>query len=146
MLHKIPFSNEVPIFTKIQLSEISSLFTMGINLEKFICAVIMAAFLVPVSKSWIEWRIIFKEFFLPFVILTLILITPAILTNFVKFNFKISSHTLIFSLNNLLLVSFAEEVFFRGFLQKNIQFIMNKLFLNRIKVNYILQPLEIPKL
>ena len=138
MTRKIPFSNEIPIFTNIQLSEISSQFSMGINLEKFICALIMASFLIPLARSWMEWKTIFKEFFFPFIILTLILITPAILTHFVKFNFKISMNTILFSLDSLFVVSFAEEVFFRGFLQNNIQLIMDKLFINKNKIVYIL--------
>ena len=58
----------------------------------------------------------------------ILIIFPAVVSGYVKFDPKIPNITLIWVLNNLLFVSFSEEVIYRGFLQKNLtQWLPNKL-------------------
>ena len=116
----IPFSNPVPIFEGIKFSSISAPFWMGINIEKAVCGIILTAYIIKRAKTFSEWKTIFKEFIPVLLILIILLFTPAIFTGFVKLNYKIPDGMYLFILNNLLLTSVAEEVFFRGFLQKKL--------------------------
>lgn len=120
MKGRIPFSNPIPIFEGVKFSSISAPFWMGINIEKAVCGIILTAYIIKRSKSFSEWKTIIKEFIPVLLILIIFLLTPAVLTGFVKFNYKIPDGMYLFILNNLLLTSVAEEVFFRGFLQKKL--------------------------
>jgi membrane protease YdiL (CAAX protease family) len=83
-------------------------------------------YFIRFAKSKKEWRIATKDFLFPFFLLFCVLITPSLMTNFVKFDFKLSFETMIFSLDNLFIVAFSEEVFFRGFLQKQLMLFFSK--------------------
>ncbi len=120
MKNLIPDSKGISIFQGVKFSPISAPFSMMINIEKAVCGILLTAFIIKRCKSFSEWKIIIRESFIPLVVLIVVLMTPAILTNFVKFDYKIPDGMLFFILNNLLLTCVAEEVFFRGFLQKNL--------------------------
>ncbi len=120
MKNLIPDSKGISIFQGVKFSPISAPFSMKINIEKAVCGILLTAFIVKRCKSVSEWKKIIQESFIPLVVLVVVLMTPAILTNFVKFDYKIPDGMLYFILNNLLLTCVAEEVFFRGFLQKNL--------------------------
>lgn len=120
MKNLIPDSKGISVFQGIKFSPISAPFSMKINIEKGVCGIFLAAFIIKKRKSFSEWKKIIREIFIPLVVLVAVLMTPAILTNFVKFDYKIPDGLLLFILNNLLLTCVAEEVFFRGFLQKNL--------------------------
>ncbi len=126
--HVILSSKHITIFDGIRFSTISAPFWMGINIEKSICGIILAAFLLKISRSFSEWKTILKEFLPIYIILTLILLLPAFITGFIKYDFKLPDNMYLFIANNLLLTCLAEEVIFRGFLQKNIHDILAKTF------------------
>ena len=128
MKNLIPDSKGIPIFQGIKFSPISAPFSMKINIEKAVCGIILTAFIIKRCRSFSEWKKIIQETFIPLIALVVILMSPAVLTNFVKFDFKIPEGMILFILNNLLLTCVAEEVFFRGFLQKNLfEFFNNNL-------------------
>ena len=130
-LSLIPFlqdSQKIPIYTGEKFSSISAPFWMGINIEKSVCGVILGAYLINISRSFSNWLKIFKEFFPIYIIITIALLLPAYLTSYIKFDFKLPENMYLFIANNLLLTCVAEEVFFRGFMQKNLQNIFAKNF------------------
>ncbi|WGL60016.1 CPBP family intramembrane metalloprotease [Pigmentibacter sp. JX0631] len=124
-------SQQVPIFSGERFSPISAPFWMGINIEKGVCGIILAAFLLNISRSFSNWKKIFKEFIPVYIILTVVLLLPAYLTNFIKYDFKLPENMYLFIANNLLLTCVAEEVIFRGFLQKN----LNNIFVKNFKMS-----------
>ncbi|APJ03889.1 CPBP family intramembrane glutamic endopeptidase [Silvanigrella aquatica] len=120
ILKIIPESKSIPIFQGVTFSPLSKPFWMSIEIEKSVCGIILTAFLIKKSKKLSDWFQTIKEFPLPLITLLLFLLTPALLSHFVKINYKIPSDTYLFIINNLLLTCVAEEAFFRGFLQKNL--------------------------
>lgn len=120
MKNAVPLSKAIPIFEGIKFSLISAPFRMGINIEKAVCGIILTSYIIKKSKSFSDWKTVFKEFIPVLIILVIVLLTPALLTNFIKFNFKIPNEIYLYIANNLLLTCVAEEVFFRGFLQKKL--------------------------
>ncbi|WP_161597533.1 CPBP family intramembrane glutamic endopeptidase [Fluviispira multicolorata] len=127
-----PYSTEIPIFTGVKFSSISKPFWLDINVEKTVCAVSMAAILMKRCQTFNEWKKIFKEAFLPLLIITVIIIPCGVLTGFIKFDFKLAAGAFYFLSINLFLVCVAEEVFFRGFLQKRIFDFLSKHFKSKI--------------
>ncbi len=55
------------------------------------------------------------------------LLLPAILIHYCRFDFKLSPVFPVWMLNNLILVCFAEEVFFRGYIQESLCQFLNHL-------------------
>lgn len=126
----LPWFKNIIILDKVRFSEISTPFTMQVNLAKDLCGLMMASLLFTWNQKWQDWKYSLQGIFIPICILTIILMAPALATHFIKFNFKIPSESLLYILDNLLLVSVVEEVFFRGFIQQNLK----KLFIH-IKCN-----------
>lgn len=121
-------SKSIYLFEGTKFSPISAPFFLRINIEKAVLGIILAAYLVKIASTFNEWKKIIKEFFSVYSVIVLLLLTPAVITNYIKFDFKIPSEIYLFILNNLLLTCLAEEVIFRGFLQKNIYNILQKMF------------------
>ncbi len=122
----LPWFKNIVLLDNIKLSELSKPFTIQVNLAKDICGLIMASFFLSWNKRLHDWKETFRPIFTPLLCLIVIIMVPALAVHFIKFDFKIPSSTLLFILNNLLLVSLVEEVFFRGFIQAQLK----KIFLS----------------
>ncbi|ASW72984.1 hypothetical protein IQ37_09830 [Chryseobacterium piperi] len=115
--HILPGFNNVLIFDKIQVSKDAVPFTMYFNIDKTLTGLILLLLVVPMNthlKSALKksWHLILAAI--------LLLMGLSLLFNFVKFDFKFYSYFFIWALNNLLIVTMAEEVLFRGFFQRHL--------------------------
>ena len=114
-----PHENYVMLLDNVRLSEHSKPFIMGINIEKTLVAILLASHLIHFNQTQTEWVKCIKVAILPSVLVCLLLLTPAIMTNFVRFEPKFPlPATMLFALHNIFLVCLAEEVFFRGIIQQ----------------------------
>ncbi|WP_186644786.1 CPBP family intramembrane glutamic endopeptidase [Fluviispira vulneris] len=123
-----PYSTEIPIFTGVRFSPISKPFWLDINVEKSVCAIIFAAILIKKSDKLSDWKKVFKDLLLPLAVILAIIIPTGLITGYIKFDFKLPSGSFYFLSINLFLVCVAEEVFFRGFLQRKIFEFLSKYF------------------
>lgn len=121
-----PHTSQIPIFTGLRFSSISSPYWLDINIEKTLCGVFMAALLIKRVSSLKEWKKVLQEVWLPLLVLLLVLISMAFLFGYIKFDFKFPKEIFYFIAIKLTLTCFAEEVFFRGFLQNNITSFLSK--------------------
>jgi len=111
-------ANYIMLLDNVRLSPHSKPFTMGLNIEKTLVAVLLATHLIYLNRSIAEWKMIIRAAILPSILVCLVLLAPALLTGFVRVEFKFPLPAIVlFALHNLLLVCLAEEVLFRGILQ-----------------------------
>ena len=119
--HLIPGFQNLRVFTDLHLSASSSPFTMYLNFDKTIAAMILALssglFLKQTSpfgkKSLAE--------VLKISLLCVALLIPlAVLSGYVAFDPKYPETSWLWAFNNLIFVCFAEEVIFRGVIQKHL--------------------------
>lgn len=117
ILHKMPgFNNEI-ILNKITISNISKTYTAYFNVDKIFCGLILYTGTSLIINERFLDKYAAKQTLLIGLACILVLLTPALLTGYVKFNPKIPKVLPLWMLNNFLFVCFTEEVIFRGFLQ-----------------------------
>lgn len=121
-LHKIPGYNNLPILNKIKLNENSAPFSIWLNFDKPMI-VIFLLLLSPLTITLClqDYKKIFKEGWMFFLVLPLLLIIAGIIANYVKFDFKIPAVTGLWTINMLFFTCLSEELFFRYFLQNNLE-------------------------
>lgn len=120
VLHNIPgFKILIPVLME-KVSAASRPYTLYINIDKVMAALIIYSVSdLVVNEKYINIKAL-KQTALVLILNILVIISPALLSGYVKFDPKIPNITLIWLINNFLFVSFSEEVIYRGFLQKNL--------------------------
>lgn len=74
------------------------------------------------------------------------LIFVAFILNYIDFNFKINKHTFVFILNNLFFIALTEEIFFRGFLFKQLSIIFKRKYLAFFISNLLFSLIHMPNI
>ncbi|MBQ3565381.1 MAG: CPBP family intramembrane metalloprotease [Alphaproteobacteria bacterium] len=124
--HAMPgFANPI-IFDHVQVSQMSSYYSMRINFDKVIPALIIFTFWI---HSNFKWSLLSYQIKVTAAVSTACIaciLFPAVLSGFVKFDPKIPNITTVWALNNLFCVCFSEEVIFRLYVQSKVeQFVRN---------------------
>jgi len=124
--HLMPGFSSLLALNQVQLSTLSSPFSMYLNFDK-VMAGVMLYVLSPLYSA--ERKIDASS--LQYTIFALIaciavIVGVAYTSGYIKLDAKLPSILPIFVLNNFFFVCFAEEVIFRGFLQNNIQKLLGK--------------------
>ncbi len=117
--HQIPgFSNEL-VINRLKLSELSVPFSMYLNFDKVMAALIIFSVSnignkVPDGES-------LKITIYLLISCVMLAMIPAFLTGYVKLDLKIPDVILLWSINNFFFVCASEEIFFRGLLQSTLR-------------------------
>ena len=120
VLHMIPGFNKMLVFDRVTKSVISAPFTMYINVDKIIAALILFLHSDLFDKNQSLDKRSFLIVLQLLILCSSILMLAGLLTGYIKFDFKIPQILFVWSLNNLLFVSFSEEVIFRGVIQRKL--------------------------
>lgn len=115
--HIVPGFNNVLYFDKIQVSKDAVPFTMYFNADKLLAGLVILLLIIPLRTDL--WQGIKKTWML-FLMTLVLLLSLSVLFHFVRFDFKFHSYFIIWGINNLFIVCMAEEVLFRGFLQRHL--------------------------
>ncbi|GAB4167410.1 MAG: CPBP family intramembrane metalloprotease [Rickettsiaceae bacterium] len=131
--HILPGFSNVLIVDKLSLSELSCPFSMYLNFDKSIAALI----LYITSGLAISEKVISKKAILQ-TILALILcigviLVPGLISGYIALDIKVPDILLIWIVNNLLFVCMSEEVIFRGFLQESLK----SFFVKKVSIDYL---------
>lgn len=116
--HLMPGFHNLRVITDIQISASSSPFTMYLNFDKTIAAVILAlsSGILPKQTSPFGKKSLAEVLKISTLCIAL-LIPLAMLSGYVTFDPKYPEPFWLWAFNNLLFVCFAEEVIFRGIIQ-----------------------------
>lgn len=120
MIHTIPGFSNPKIFDAVVLSPLSTPYSMYFNFDKVLGAFILFAVL-RLDRE--EAKLNLKAFGQTVGVLLACIITilgPALLSGIVKLDIKFPPEFGLWALNNLFFVCFAEEVIFRGVLQRKL--------------------------
>lgn len=119
--HKVPGFFNILAIDKVQLSELSVPFTMYLNFDKVMPALIIFSLsdLYILEKQESSGTV--KYTLLSLLLCIMIIMALSLISGYVLFEPKIPSILPIWVINNFFLVCMAEEVFFRGFLQRTLQ-------------------------
>jgi CAAX protease family protein len=120
--HKIPGFNNTLFFKEVRFSDNTIPYNMYLNFDKPVVGLFILAFGLPLIDN-------FKDFFTMFFKTAFLYVFPAIavlillsyLLGFIEYDYKVPDRALVYVLSNLLFTCTAEEAFFRGFCQKNLQ-------------------------
>ena len=118
--NKIPVFNNFRVLESVQFCTNCAPFTMYLNAETAIIGFLILSFLVPVARSFKDFRVAIQSTLVWMPLCIIVLIGSATLIGYVKFDSKVPSSLLLWSLNNFFLVCIGEEAFFRGYVQKNL--------------------------
>jgi hypothetical protein len=120
LYHRLPGFNNLLYLNHFYLSPTSCPYSMYLNFDK----VMMGLILYSTSSLYREEKGLnyaaFKNTLATLSLCILVLMPASLLSGYVKFDYKLSEHLLMWSLNNLFFVCLAEEVFFRGVIQKTL--------------------------
>lgn len=119
--HLVPGFHNVRLFNSIQVSPMAASFTMYLNFDKTVAAVILVMasglFLKQTTpfgiKAWRETGIIAT-------LCISLLIPLAVLSGYVTFDPKFPEIFWLWAFNNLFFVCFSEEIIFRGIIQTHL--------------------------
>jgi membrane protease YdiL (CAAX protease family) len=119
--HLIPGFHNLRVITDLQISASSSPFTMYLNFDKTLAAAILAVTgsIVLKQTSPFGKKSLAQALKISIVCVTL-LIPIAVLSGYVALDPKFPEIFSLWAFNNLLFVCFAEEVIFRGIIQKHL--------------------------
>jgi len=116
--HAVPGFSNLLIIDKINISDLSCPFSMSLNFDKVMTALIIYSMTdlqnIENNTSLGKLRQNFALIILSITIITAI----AYSIGYIKFDPKLPNISLIWMINNLFFVCFAEEVVFRGFVQR----------------------------
>lgn len=116
MIHLVPGFNNLLVFERVQFSPDSIPFTMYLNFDKIVVGVFICILYLKSQRQILDRRSLLLSARCAGVLIS-ILMGLAFLLHYVRFDFKFPEMGWIWILNNLFFVCFAEEAFFRGFVQ-----------------------------
>ena len=122
MFHVIPGFKNTLVLNKISVSPASTPYSMFLNLDKVMAGIILFvnSNLYREEKPLDKKAVIMTSLIL---LACLILFIPGLFLKFIQFDLKIPDILFIWSLNNLFFVCFSEEVFYRGTIQKQLEYV-----------------------
>lgn len=120
-LHKVPGYNNWKVLSDIKLSDHSVNFSLWLNFDKTMVGFLFLLFSHIKFKS--DVKLIFsRDIILLFITSILTILIVGFSISFLNFDFKIPhfGFLLLWSIKMLISVAVVEELFFRGFIQKNL--------------------------
>jgi uncharacterized protein len=131
--HIMPGFYNILAIDRVSLSDLSTPFSMYLNFDKVMVAIILYSFsgLYSQEKSINKQDI--SQILISLIVCISIIFILSYLFGYIKFDPKLPSILGIWVLNNLLFVCMAEEVIFRGFIQKKLK----SLLMQKTNLSYL---------
>lgn len=124
--HLLPGFKNLMVLDKVQISKDGIPFTLYLNFDKTIVGLFIIGILHQLISSKEEWLKMFTLTIPRACLVILVVVFLSIAFKFVNFDPKIPASLLIWACTNLLFVCVAEEAFFRGFIQKYLCVILQR--------------------
>ncbi|MBN9342802.1 MAG: hypothetical protein BGO76_07660 [Caedibacter sp. 38-128] len=119
-LHFIPGFHNFMIVDKFQVSPNSTPYSSYVNVDKVMVGSILLLFYSSLNRSFKEWKISLRVLPLPLLVVCALLLGTAFAMHYIRIDLKLPSILWWWIPTNLLLVCVMEEVFYRGFIQKEL--------------------------
>lgn len=119
LLHALPGFHNPQLIAGLTLSTDSLPYKLYLNYDKLLLAAVLLLFVVPDSRAVTMKSLL--TLLGGFILLSGLCLTIAQQTGLVRAELKLPDITLLWMLSNLFVTCFAEEAFFRGFIQQQVQ-------------------------
>ena len=121
-LHQLPSINNIELLTNIKLSKNSSNFDLWLNFDKPLIAIFLLFFAYNPPRKFSDYKNIFIQTIKLFAPLLIILLALGTFGNFLIFDLKFPNFeiTSLWLIKMIFLTIFAEEFFFRFFVQNGV--------------------------
>lgn len=119
-MHRLPGFDNPVLLADIKLSADAAPFTLYANFDKGAAGLVLIALLCRRAKSVADFSYAMHSALPVILATTVVVLITAVGIGFVRVEFKLSSHILMFFAVNLFFSVIAEEAFFRGFLQERL--------------------------
>lgn len=114
--HSLPETNNLKIFDQLVFSPGSAAFDMYLNYDKVFLAIVIFM-MHPQLEKQIPFKSTYWKILKYYVMAIVFLFVPAHYSGYIRFQPSTNPYLILWAVNNLFFVCFAEEVIFRRFLQ-----------------------------
>ena len=118
--HTLPGFHNLKITEQLYVSSNGLPLNLYMNIDKAFMGIFIIGFTHPRINQWQQFVDMIKQAWPLWVITLLISLSTALALGFVRFDPKLPAEFPIWFLTNLFFTCLAEEAFFRGFIQKNL--------------------------
>ena len=119
--HKLPGFNNLGVYYGLSLKPQSAPFTFYLNFDKPLFAMLYLALFGHKLFAQASWQRILKAATWQWLPLTALVVGAGYLSGFIVWDPGVPPYSLLWAVNNLLIVCVAEEAFFRGLLQRGLR-------------------------
>jgi membrane protease YdiL (CAAX protease family) len=119
-LHKVPYFNNPLVFNEYYLSAQSSAYSKNWNFDKAVAGLILLVYFGDISRTTFEWAEMIKKTYLITIITIISTLALAILFGYIELDITFVFVFFTWAWANLLFTCVAEEMLFRGFIQKHL--------------------------
>ena len=130
--HIIPGFNNLLVLNHVYISQNAVPFTLYLNFDKTLVGIFILGFTLRLISTQREALLMVKQSLPRAFIVILVVALMSFGLGFVQYDPKLSSHLWIWAITNLLFVCLAEEAFFRGFIQRYLSLILQKVKFGQI--------------
>ncbi len=118
IIHCLPGFNVLPVYQDIQLSPLSKPFNIYLSFDKGVMALILGCFIRPSLHSNQQFSLWNKHVIFALSGAIAVISILGLISGYIAIDPKFSPLFFIWGINNLFFVCFAEEILFRGVIQK----------------------------
>lgn len=119
-LHALPGFHNFKIIDQVKLSPDSNFYSAYVSVDKIMVGSLLLLFYCALNKSITEWKKSLRSLPFPLLYVCALLLGTAFAMHSIKIDLKIPSILIWWLPTNLLLVCAMEEIFYRGFIQKEL--------------------------
>lgn len=119
-IHVLPGFHNFKILDQIKLSFDSKPYSSYMNVDKVLVGCLLLLFYHPLNKTFKEWKASIRLLPLPLLYVSALLLGTAFAMHYIRIDLKVPSILRWWIPINLLLVCVIEEIFYRGFIQKEL--------------------------
>jgi membrane protease YdiL (CAAX protease family) len=119
-LHKVPYFNNPLVFDDYRLSDQSSGYTKYFNFDKAAAGLILLAYFGDIARSASEWLAMIKKVYLISSVTIIVTFALAIIVGYIDLDMTFSFVFFAWAWSNLFFTCIAEEMLFRGVIQKHL--------------------------
>ncbi len=125
-MHLIPGFHNLQVLNNVHISADGIPFNLNLNFDKTIVGVLIIGFLHQRLATRRDWVIMAKAAIPRAIVVIFVVACLSFLFKFVWFDPKLPSSFILWACTNLLFVCLAEEAFFRGFMQKYLCLVLQR--------------------
>jgi membrane protease YdiL (CAAX protease family) len=119
-LHKVPYFNNPLVFDDYRLSDQSAGYTKYWNFDIAAAGLILLAYFGDIARSASEWLAMIKRVYLISSVTIIATVTLAIIVGYIDLDMTFSTVFFAWAWSNLFITCIAEEMLFRGVIQKHL--------------------------